>query len=111
MDSDVTQKSIDEDSGRKVEVTEREAREVAEAAREYGWDRPSFARELYLGRFHLDLVHPHPRAEAEDEARGGRVPAPDARGVRDDRRRPDRARRAGSRRVPQGPGRRSAPSA
>ena len=71
MDSDVTQKSIDEDSGRKVEVTEREAREVAEAARESRWDRPSFAKELYLGRFDLDLVHPHPRAEAEDEARRG----------------------------------------
>ena len=53
-----------------MEASEREAREVAEAAREAGWDKPSFGRELYLGRFHLDLVHPHPRAKAEDEARG-----------------------------------------
>ena len=52
-----------------VQVTEEQAREVAEAARESGWDRPSFARELYLGRLRLDLVHPHPRASAEDEAR------------------------------------------
>ena len=41
-------------------VTEQDARAVAEAARETEW-RPSFAKELYLGRFRLDLVHPHPR--------------------------------------------------
>ena len=51
-------------------VSEREAREVAEEARESGWSKPSFAKELYLGRFDLDLVHPHPRPEADDEARG-----------------------------------------
>ena len=44
-------------------VTEKEARAVAEEARESGWRKPSFAKELYLGRFALDLVHPHPRAE------------------------------------------------
>ncbi|WEV79826.1 acyl-CoA dehydrogenase family protein [Janibacter cremeus] len=46
------------------------ARQVAEAAREESWERPSFAKELYLGRFDVDLIHPHPRADAEDEARG-----------------------------------------
>ena len=51
-------------------VTEREAREVAEAARETGWARPSFAKKLYLGDFDLSLVHPHPRAAADDVARG-----------------------------------------
>lgn len=51
-------------------VSEREAREVAEAARESGWSRPSFAKQLYLGRFDLDLVHPHPRPDPDDEARG-----------------------------------------
>jgi alkylation response protein AidB-like acyl-CoA dehydrogenase len=51
-------------------ATEREAREVAEAARETSWTRPSFAKELYLGRFDLDLIHPHPRAEAEDVRKG-----------------------------------------
>ena len=50
--------------------SEREAREVAEAARESGWSRPSFAKGLYLGRFDIDLVHPHPRPDPEDEARG-----------------------------------------
>ena len=51
-------------------VSEREAREVAEEARESGWSRPSFAKELYLGRFDLDLIHPHPRPDPDDEARG-----------------------------------------
>lgn len=54
------------------DVTERQAREVAEAARQTTWDRPSFAKELYLGRFDLDLIHPHPRSEAEAVERGER---------------------------------------
>ena len=49
-------------------VDEREARRVAEAARETQWDKPSFAKELYLGRFRLDLIHPHPSQSPEDEA-------------------------------------------
>ncbi|MFJ6570949.1 acyl-CoA dehydrogenase family protein [Streptomyces sp. NPDC091292] len=51
-------------------VTEREARQVAEAAREQDWRRPSFAKELFLGRFRLDLIHPHPLPAAEDVRRG-----------------------------------------
>ena len=53
-----------------VHASERESRAVAEAARQTDWERPSFAKGLYLGHFDLDLVHPHPRATAEDEARG-----------------------------------------
>jgi alkylation response protein AidB-like acyl-CoA dehydrogenase len=53
-----------------VDASERESRAVAEAARESDWHRPSFAKGLYLGQFDLDLVHPHPRATPEDEARG-----------------------------------------
>jgi alkylation response protein AidB-like acyl-CoA dehydrogenase len=53
-----------------VDATERESRAVAEAAREADWSRPSFAKGLYLGHFDLDLVHPHPRATPEDQARG-----------------------------------------
>jgi alkylation response protein AidB-like acyl-CoA dehydrogenase len=53
-----------------VHASERESRAVAEAARETDWERPSFAKGLYLGHFDLDLVHPHPRATPEDEARG-----------------------------------------
>ena len=36
-----------------------EARDVAEAARETEWSHPSFVRELFLGRFRADLIHPH----------------------------------------------------
>jgi len=32
-------------------ATEKEARDVAEQARETEWEHPSFARELFLGRF------------------------------------------------------------
>ncbi|MGW1095967.1 acyl-CoA dehydrogenase family protein [Streptomyces sp. NPDC002455] len=51
-------------------VTEREARQVAEAAREQDWRKPSFAKELFLGRFRLDLIHPHPLPAPDDVRRG-----------------------------------------
>ncbi|MFE9451052.1 acyl-CoA dehydrogenase family protein [Streptomyces sp. NPDC006739] len=51
-------------------VTEREARQVAEAAREQDWRKPSFAKELFLGRLRLDLIHPHPLSADEDVRRG-----------------------------------------
>jgi alkylation response protein AidB-like acyl-CoA dehydrogenase len=54
----------------KPTVTEREARQVAEAAREQDWRKPSFAKELFLGRFRLDLIHPHPLPPDEDARRG-----------------------------------------
>jgi hypothetical protein len=42
------------------DVSERESMKVAEASRQQEWERPSFMRELFLGRFRLDLVHPFP---------------------------------------------------
>ena len=51
-------------------VSEREARQVAEAAREQVWHKPSFAKELFLGRFRLDLIHPHPAPAPDDVRRG-----------------------------------------
>ena len=51
-------------------VDAAQARKVAEEARESRWDRPSFGKELFLGRFQLDLIHPHPRGEAEAVRRG-----------------------------------------
>lgn len=51
-------------------ASEREARKVAEEARQQDWDKPSFAKELFLGRFRLDLVHPHPEAGADETRRG-----------------------------------------
>lgn len=57
-------------SGSGASVSEREARQVAEAAREQDWRKPSFAKELFLGRFRLDLIHPHPMPTDEDARRG-----------------------------------------
>ncbi len=50
-------------------VSERQAREVAEAAREAEWTRPSFAKELYLGRFDIALIHPYPASTAAEATR------------------------------------------
>jgi alkylation response protein AidB-like acyl-CoA dehydrogenase len=50
-------------------ASEKEARDVAEAARESEWSGPSFVRELFLGRFRLDLIHPHPADDPEEERR------------------------------------------
>lgn len=52
-------------------VTEQEAREVAESARETEWTSPSFLKELFGGNLRLDLIHPYPTPdpEPEEEAR------------------------------------------
>ncbi len=41
-------------------ATEKEARDVAEAARENEWAAPSFVRQLFEGNFQLGLIHPFP---------------------------------------------------
>jgi alkylation response protein AidB-like acyl-CoA dehydrogenase len=46
-----------------TQVSEREARQVAEAAREAEWRKPSFGKELFLGRFRLDLLYPFPQPD------------------------------------------------
>jgi alkylation response protein AidB-like acyl-CoA dehydrogenase len=51
-------------------VTERDAREVTEAAREKEWVKPSFVRELFLGDVRLDLIHPIPEPEPGARERG-----------------------------------------
>ncbi|UED86923.1 acyl-CoA dehydrogenase family protein [Streptomyces profundus] len=53
-------------------TTEREARRIAEAARDPEWRRPSFAKELFLGRLRLDLIHPRPEPEPAEAADGER---------------------------------------
>jgi alkylation response protein AidB-like acyl-CoA dehydrogenase len=45
-------------------ASEQEARDVAEDARESEWEHPSFVKELFLGRFRFDLIHPHPPEDA-----------------------------------------------
>ncbi|GAA1027909.1 acyl-CoA dehydrogenase family protein [Virgisporangium ochraceum] len=50
-------------------VSEKQAREVAEAARETEWRKPSFGKELFLGRFRLDLIDPRPEPDPAKVAR------------------------------------------
>ena len=52
-----------------AQVSEEQARAVAEESRESGWDKPSLAKELFLGRFPLDLIHPFPRPTDDEAAR------------------------------------------
>ena len=52
------------------DATAADARAITEAARETAWDRPSFAKGLYLGSFDLSLIHPWPEAPADDVERG-----------------------------------------
>jgi hypothetical protein len=42
------------------QVTEAESRKVAEESREAEWKQPSFMREMFLGNFRIDLIHPYP---------------------------------------------------
>ncbi|NLV79028.1 MAG: acyl-CoA dehydrogenase [Rhodococcus sp.] len=49
-------------------VTEEQARALAEESRERDWTKPSFAKELFLGRLTLDLVHPFPRPTPDEDA-------------------------------------------
>ncbi len=46
-------------------TTEQESRQVAEESRETEWAGRGFLRELFLGQFSLDLVHPFPQASAD----------------------------------------------
>ena len=41
-------------------VDEKQARQVAEAAREAKWRKPSFGKELFLGRLRMELIDPWP---------------------------------------------------
>src|SRR3954454_10054978 len=36
----------------------QQSKQVAEASRETEWSKPSFGKELFLGNFRLDLIHP-----------------------------------------------------
>jgi alkylation response protein AidB-like acyl-CoA dehydrogenase len=53
-----------------VTTVEREARKVIEATREAEWRKPSFGKELFLGRFRLDLIDPLPEPDPERAAKG-----------------------------------------
>src|SRR3954470_11631051 len=47
-----------------------EAMEVAEAARQEHWEQPSFAAELFMGRYRDDLLWPYPVQSEEDRKAG-----------------------------------------
>ncbi|MFI1915705.1 acyl-CoA dehydrogenase family protein [Nocardia sp. NPDC020380] len=53
----------------KVDATEEQARALVEESRETTWAKPSFAKEMFLGRFRLDLIHPFPQPSAADSAK------------------------------------------
>ncbi|MFN2555605.1 MAG: acyl-CoA dehydrogenase family protein [Nitriliruptorales bacterium] len=53
-----------------VGVSEAQARQVAEDARQKEWREPSFGKELFLGRLRLDLIHPHPRPSEQERRKG-----------------------------------------
>ena len=50
-----------------AQVSELEARAVAEASREESWTAPSFVRELFLGKLQLELIHPYPAPDPEEQ--------------------------------------------
>ncbi|MGC2655233.1 MAG: acyl-CoA dehydrogenase family protein [Mycobacterium sp.] len=52
-----------------AQISEEQARAVAEESRESGWDKPSFAKELFLGRFPLALINPFPQPSKDETAR------------------------------------------
>jgi alkylation response protein AidB-like acyl-CoA dehydrogenase len=62
-------KQAAEPQARPGPVDEQEARQVAEAARETEWVKPSFVRELFLGHLRLDLIHPPPAQDPAEKAR------------------------------------------
>jgi alkylation response protein AidB-like acyl-CoA dehydrogenase len=54
----------------KMSEGKRQALEVTEAARESAWKHPSFALELFQGRFRHDLMLPYPQQDPVDAAKG-----------------------------------------
>ncbi len=51
-------------------VDEKRSLEVAEASRETTWEKPSFVKELFMGRLQTELLFPFP-LQAEGDRQGG----------------------------------------
>src|SRR3954467_14137955 len=47
-----------------------QSKQVAEASRETEWTKPSFGKELFLGDFRLDLIHPQPPLDPQSVEKG-----------------------------------------
>jgi len=54
----------------RMSEAKRNAMEVAESARQTGWEHPSFARELFMGNFSPELISPFPVQSAEEKKIG-----------------------------------------
>jgi len=48
-------------------TSERESREVAESARQESWEGRSILKEIFLGSFHFDWIHPFPTKDDRPE--------------------------------------------
>ncbi len=46
------------------------SRQLAEESRQAEWDKPSFGKELFLGRLRLDLIHPYPEPSGAAREKG-----------------------------------------
>jgi alkylation response protein AidB-like acyl-CoA dehydrogenase len=55
-----------------TQVSEKEARQVAEEARESEWKLPSFGKGLFMGDMKLDLIHPQPKLDPSAVEKGER---------------------------------------
>ncbi|MCZ2860700.1 acyl-CoA dehydrogenase family protein [Blastococcus sp. VKM Ac-2987] len=47
-----------------------QSKQVAEASRETEWTQPSFGKELFLGNFRLELIHPQPELDPGTAQKG-----------------------------------------
>src|SRR5919112_1269987 len=47
-----------------------QSKQVAEASRETEWAKPSFGKQLFLGDFRLELIHPQPELDAAAVTKG-----------------------------------------
>jgi alkylation response protein AidB-like acyl-CoA dehydrogenase len=53
-----------------TQVTEEQARQVAEEAREQNWTLPSFGKGVYMGDLDIDLIYPQPKLAPEAVEKG-----------------------------------------
>lgn len=53
-----------------TQVTEEQARQVAEEAREQDWTLPSFGKGVYMGDLDIDLIYPQPKLSPESVEKG-----------------------------------------
>ncbi|MEJ2520006.1 MAG: acyl-CoA dehydrogenase family protein [Desulfuromonadales bacterium] len=52
---------------------EKHALDVAEAARETSWKKPSFVGQMFMGHLQADLIHPFPEQSDADRAAGDAI--------------------------------------